>query len=370
MQTVLEKKVFLINTLSADASFILQYAQQDKIITKRDYSNLNHSNHTQEKIVTNLLDTVMNKGDAMCCKFVDLLQREDIQDNFPELQKLFIPTPTSHNQENPVKAADEITEYKMSSKPRGLCVIINNVNFDPPLKDRYGAHSDEESLKEVFQWLGFSLREHKNQTAEQMKDLLKTYSQQHHDGDCFVCCIMSHGSSDGVHGTDGAIVSRDDIFGPFSGKSCPSLINKPKVFFIQACRGKEYHLSVEVQPDSYEEEEVEAEAEMEHEASLQMDAVEMSTLPADADFLVARSTVKGYLSFRETTSGSWFIQSLCKQLKKYCPKGEDVPNILLCVNNEVSEKAARLRVTGIAKQMPVHKVTLRKKLVFRAPNQQ
>lgn len=173
-----------------------------------------------------------------------------------------------------------------------------------------------ESLKEVFQWLGFSVNAHKNQTAQQMKDLLKMYSNNHHDGDCFVCCILSHGSKDGVYGIDGATISRDDIFPPFSGISCPSLINKPKVFFIQACRGKGYQPSAEAQADGNQE----AEVEMENEASLETDAVQMITLPADADFLVARSTVKGYVSLRHTISGSWFIQSLCKQLKTYCPK--------------------------------------------------
>ncbi|KAK3575150.1 hypothetical protein QTP86_020948 [Hemibagrus guttatus] len=365
MQTLLEKKVFLISTLSADPDFILQHVEQDKIITRRDYRNLNHSNHTQEKIVTNLLDTVMNKGDAMCHKFVDLLQQEEVQDTFPVLKELFNCAPTSHKQDNEVKAADEITEYKMSSVPRGVCLIINNIIFDPPFSNRPGSMTDEESLKEVFQWLGFTLDVHRNQTTEQMKDLLKTYSQKPHDGDCFVCCIMSHGATDGVYGTDGAIISKDDIFGPFSGKSCPSLVNKPKAFFIQACRGKEYQLAVEVQSDSYEE----AKVEIEDEEVLEMDSFEMTTIPSDADFLIARSTVKGYFSFRHSVMGTWFIQSLCKQLKTHCPKGEDVPTILLCVNKEVSQKATRIGL-AIAKQMPIHKVTLRKKLVFRVPNNQ
>lgn len=98
MQTLVEKKVFLIDTLTADADFILQYVQQDKIITRREYSNLNHSNHTAEKIVTNLLDNVMNKGEATCCKFVALLQREDIQNTFPNLKQLFVSALTSHSQ--------------------------------------------------------------------------------------------------------------------------------------------------------------------------------------------------------------------------------------------------------------------------------
>ncbi|TSK62578.1 Caspase-8 [Bagarius yarrelli] len=256
----------------------------------------------------------------------------------------------------------------MSSNPRGICLIINNIEFDPPRKNRQGSVSDEESLKEVFQWLGYSLAVHRNQTAEQMKNLLKTYSQIDHTGDCFVCCIMSHGSKDGVYGTDGAIISSDDIFGPFNGRSCPSLVNKPKVFFIQACRGTEKQLPAVVQSDSYEE--MDAEAEMEDEEMLEMDAVEVITIPSDADFLVARSTLKGYVSFRCTIMGSWFMQSLCKQLNIFCPMGTDVPTILLAVNKEVGEKAVEHKVKGLLKQMPVHKVTLRKKLVFYVPNQQ
>lgn len=166
--------------------------------------------------------------------------------------------------------------------------------------------------------LGFTPDVHRNQTAEEMKDLLKSYSQKTHDGDCFVCFIMSHGSKDGVHGTDGGIISKDDIFGPFSGKSCPSLVDKPKVFFIQACRGKEYQLSVEVQSDSYEE--VKAKVEIEDEDLLELDSVEMTTIPSDADFLIARSSIKGYYSFRHTVKGSWFIQALCEQLSMHCPK--------------------------------------------------
>lgn len=170
-----------------------------------------------------------------------------------------------------------------------------------------------ESLQEVFEWLGFNVKVYKNKTSEEMKDLLKMFSNKHHDGDCFVCCILSHGTIDGVCGIDGATISRDDIFRPFSGNSCPSLVSKPKVFFIQACRGKEHHPAAEVQSDSNED------METEDEASLETDAVQMITLPDDADFLVASSTIKGCVSFRDTISGSWFIQSLCQQLRKYCP---------------------------------------------------
>ncbi|KAF5897766.1 caspase-8-like, partial [Clarias magur] len=98
MQTLRKNKVCLIRTLSTDSSVILQYVQQDNIITDREYTNLKHNNHTKEDIVINLLDTVMSKGDATCCNFLDLLQREDVQENFPQLRLLFTLAPISHNQ--------------------------------------------------------------------------------------------------------------------------------------------------------------------------------------------------------------------------------------------------------------------------------
>lgn len=131
-------------------------------------------------------------------------------------------------------------------------------------------------------------------------------SRHNHEGDCFICCILSHGSAEGVYGTDEVIVQGSDIYNPFNGVFCPSLVNKPKVFFIQACHGEVYHQFVKVQSDSQMEENAGEEKE---EEELAADAVQI-TIPAEADFLVARSTVKDYLSFREH-SGSWFIQCLC-----------------------------------------------------------
>lgn len=156
---------------------------------------------------------------------------------------------------------------------------------------------------------------HRNQTAEQMKTILKTHSRNQHDGDCFVCCILSHGSADGVIGTDGGNIKGAEIYDIFNGMLCPSLINKPKVFFIQACRGKQNHPMVKVQSDGYTE--GKAGEENVKEEELETDSVQI-TIPAEADFLVARSTVKGYYSFR-SDSGSWFIQSLCEHLTKHCP---------------------------------------------------
>lgn len=37
-------------------------------------------------------------------------------------------------------------------------------------------------------------------------------------------------------------------------------------------------------------------------------------IPVHADFLIAYSTIPGFYSWRNTTRGSWFMQSLCAEL--------------------------------------------------------
>ncbi|XP_076848741.1 caspase 20, apoptosis-related cysteine peptidase isoform X2 [Brachyhypopomus gauderio] len=361
METLREKKLFFIDILSADASIVLQYAEQHGIITIREYRSLHHPNHTQENIIINFLDKLINKGEETCCSFLQLLLNKELQETFPQLQELFNPQPPAHTQ---------ISEYKISSTPRGLCVIINNVNFNPVFSDRKGSDVDEASLTEVFTWLGFSVKVHRDQSAQQMKTVLRDLAQRQHKGDCFICCILSHGSEEGVNGIDGDTVVFEDIYRPFTATSCPTLVNKPKVFFIQACRGKKIQGLVQIQADNLEVEEEEEKEEEEEEADFESDAVRFICIPDDGDFFVAQSTVKGFFSLRNPRSGSVFIQSLCKQLKAHCPKCEDIQSILLCVNEEVSRNLRKVTINSkvvTTTQMPVQKMTLRKKLVLHVP---
>lgn len=150
---------------------------------------------------------------------------------------------------------------------------------------------------------------HRNKTAAEMKNLLTDLGTTV-DGDCFVCCVLSHGEKGGVCGSDGGVVSVDEIREPFTGLYCRSLAGKPKLFFIQACRGGKNQLRVKVQADAPEDEESE----------MEVDGDDFDiTIPADTDFLIARSTTDGHLSYRKPEEGSWFIQSLCRNLEKHCP---------------------------------------------------
>ena len=51
---------------------------------------------------------------------------------------------------------------------------------------------------------------------------------------------MSHGDTGYISGTDEEKVHLKDIQAEFEGDKCPKLQGKPKLFFIQACRGSKY----------------------------------------------------------------------------------------------------------------------------------
>ncbi|KAF5880187.1 caspase-8-like [Clarias magur] len=142
METVRKNKTFLIDTLSTDASIVLQHVQSDDIILQRDYKNLNHPNYTDEKIIINLLDTVMGRGDETCRKFLKVLEKQELQEIFPQLKNHFTPE-TSHERRESAKATGEVDEYKMSSVPRGVCLIINNMDFGRIKDYRNGSEKDE-----------------------------------------------------------------------------------------------------------------------------------------------------------------------------------------------------------------------------------
>ncbi|KAM9458772.1 caspase-7-like isoform 1-T2 [Salvelinus alpinus] len=410
MQMLREKKTLLTEILSAESSYILQHVQQEEIVTNRDYNNLNIPNQSDEKTVVNLLDKVMNKGDTKCCELVNLLQKPHIIKNYPRLEEIFnnhtepsdhtfnpaptIPIPCTDNSdlETVVTGGDEVSLYEMTSVPRGLCLIINNEIFDK-LRERTGSNKDVEDLANIFSQMKFRVVMCKDKTAVEIPIVLKVFSElkqlsdlqqcgvkewvsgQFTDlkdlpkhGDAFVCCILSHGEKEGVCGTDGTVVPTIDILSPFNGTNCSILVEKPKLFFIQACRGKDVQGGVPVNKKPKVEE-----------TDMELDTddgqVQDYTLPLYSDYLVFMANVEQYVSIRNVYTGSWFIQSLCGQLEKGCTGGKDIHAIITLVNAEVSKMDGKLPVKDKdgkrigyenVKQSPDSRNTLTKTLIFPA----
>ncbi|XP_029081813.1 caspase-8 isoform X1 [Monodon monoceros] len=253
------------------------------------------------------------------------------------------------------------TVYRMKSKPRGYCLIFNNYDFsiarkDVPklhsIKDRNGTDLDAEALRKTFSELHFEIVHYKDYTAKKICEVLKSYqSMDHNNKDCFICCILSHGDKGIIYGSDGQEAPIYELTSYFTGSKCPSLLGKPKIFFIQACQGDNYQRGIAVETDSEQKETY-----LEIDSSLQK-----RYIPDEADFLLGMATVNNCVSYRSTMEGTWYIQSLCQSLRERCPRGEDILTILTKVNFEVSNKDDK---KNMGKQMPQPTFTLRKKLFF------
>ncbi|NXT17879.1 CASPA protein, partial [Syrrhaptes paradoxus] len=206
---------------------------------------------------------------------------------------------------------NKMASYKMDGPHRGFCLVINNVKFGRSLLERKGSHKDAEELERVFTWLGLDVRIYTDLTSQQIKDLMRTWQhvQDHKDRDCFICCILSHGESGAIYGKDEELVSIRMIMSHFTAERCPQLAEKPKLFFIQACQGKE------IQRPVY----VEADARIPDLPSMQQSISPSESIPAEADFLLGMATIDGCVSFRHIQQGAWYIQALCSKLQLLVP---------------------------------------------------
>lgn len=134
--------------------------------------------------------------------------------------------------------------------------------------------------------------------------------QDHNDKDCFVCCVLSHGKKGVIYGVDGQEVRIQELTTSFTGQNCHSLAGKPKVFFVQACQGDARQKGVTIETDSGEQD-----------SSLEADArFQLECIPSEADFLLGMATLQDYVSYRSSSQGSWYIQSLCQHLENSCPR--------------------------------------------------
>ncbi|XP_078393860.1 caspase-14-like isoform X2 [Cetorhinus maximus] len=110
-------------------------------------------------------------------------------------------------------------------------------------KDRVGADQDYEKVERLLKTFHFTLHEPcidpKSQDIIPKLEKFRKKINETRELSCVFIFIMAHGDTETIHGTDGgADVEVDDIFSIFNNENCPKLQLKPKVFVIQACRGK------------------------------------------------------------------------------------------------------------------------------------
>lgn len=235
----------------------------------------------------------------------------------------------------------QLDSYSNKHPRLGLCVIVNNKTFNKQLtgqSNRDGTDVDAKALENVFMHLGFDVRRYNDLSRTDMSINLREVSEEDHsDADCFVCVILSHGEEGVVYGTDGK-VPLEKLLGYFKGDICPSLAGKPKLFFIQACRGRRYDFGTVLGED-------------------EVDALPLANtrkIPTEADFLIAYSVVPGHFSWRNNVDGSWFVQALCQVFEQH-GRSVELLQMMTLVNKIVAydfESCTDEEFTSHMKQVP------------------
>lgn len=251
--------------------------------------------------------------------------------------------------------------YSMNSVPRGYCVIINNVNFTT-LKPRAGSNWDADALQKLFgKFLGFHVERYDDLDSHRMLQLMKNIQEQDHSHlSGLVVAILSHGVNGQVYGTDGNLLKVELLTNYFNGRWCPSLVGKPKIFILQACRGGSFDYGAIEATDS--DDPAVQEAAIVQQESIILDEDETdggyNLLPDNADFILAYATTPGFVSWRNSAFGTWFVKAFVDTMYEKASKDHLMDN-LIEVNRIVAEE---YESRGKQKQMPQPVTTLRYKL--------
>ena len=187
----------------------------------------------------------------------------------------------------------------MSRSPRGICLILNNIEFLDG-RQRYGAEFDEEELRALFTELFFDVQVARDLRYDQMRNLTAQFAKRNHKNhDAFVLIVMSHGGdNDIIYGVDNRAVRVEDLISELTQSNCPDLRDKPKLVFIQTCRGslREGISLISASADS---------ADL---FSTVDSTLSRGVFPKEFHWLLAFAATPGYVASRDPRFGSWFIQ--------------------------------------------------------------
>ena len=290
-------------------------------------------------------------------KRIDRLEINDSADGFPSR----IPEP------KPRKPSKELGSYPIdTTKKTGLALIINNVDFKNE-KKRTGSDVDHDNMRLLLRGFNFEIFEDattRNLTLVQMKEVLERFALQK-DHQKYSCCIviaLSHGKDGYVYATDSShdyngMLKVEWMLDLFRGDKSPNLNGKPKLFFLQACRGG----SCDKGADLYGRDAMDSSGDVpaddskvpdtlspEKEERMYKDLLSQNYDETDAiakgdliashsDIFIAYSTVPGYVSWRNSEKGSWFIQAIVQVFREWAFK-YDLVSMMTEVNRLVQEK--------------------------------
>ncbi|OPL33543.1 caspase-2, partial [Mytilus galloprovincialis] len=254
--------------------------------------------------------------------------------------------------------------YRLCGEKRGKVFIMNN-KFSKTSWEREGSDVDVTNLTDLFQQLHFEVVTKTDTPAKEMFEFLikeRNKIENWKAIECIVLIVMSHGTSGYIYGSDCKTIKLSDLTDVFDSEHCLGLDDKPRLVFVQACRGvtnqdkiAELCVKVEnqkIQPKSCDE----LDSETFHEEK------PTQIKHPSADFFIVYATPEGTSAYRNIESGSWFLNAVVWTFK-YHAKREELQHLLIRVNRLVAKGKGD---AGYDQKLTVSEVksNLRKKFYF------
>ncbi|XP_077162458.1 caspase-3-like [Paroedura picta] len=144
----------------------------------------------------------------------------------------------------------------MANQRKNRALVIVNFDFyrspaQERLPARPGAKKEADRLFKALSDCNYTVELRYDLTAKQICRLYEKECNEDH-GDCFVSILSSHGEEGVIFDCKGQPVELTQIYKALSPPGSHKLAGKPKILFIQACRGQEIDPGVWLQTDSAE----------------------------------------------------------------------------------------------------------------------
>ncbi|XP_047488325.1 caspase-1-like [Penaeus chinensis] len=223
--------------------------------------------------------------------------------------------------------------YPMNHRPRGAALIFAHSEFDNKTPRPCAVH-DAEIARAAFEALDFQPEVFFDLTRNELLRKLREVSERDHSScDALVIVFMSHGELN-VSKNEEFLWAKDDkiatkeLWINFTAERCAGLAGKPKLYFIQACRGSDVDKGVKM-------------SQAVRGMTVQTDSVEEYVIPNQADQLIMWASYPGHVAYRtecEEIQGSVFIHYLAENLKNFAKTSPrpSLFSILLKVSREVA----------------------------------
>ena len=217
----------------------------------------------------------------------------------------------------------------------GLAIIISNAyGTTPGLQVLNGTTEDGKLMTAAFKFLKFATLWRQDTTGHELMQLLSELSHYRNYPQSYKCIAFvfsGHGlDANHLYMQDGSLITVNDIVEALLPKRAPQIGSIPKLFFIDACRGKRVlsNEAVVVPRHGGSTEKVQE--------ILQRGASDETLhVPPEGNFLVSYSTMPDYQSYELKGKGGVWMTSLAERL---CTSSDSVQDILSEVNKDLMQK--------------------------------